>query len=101
MKPTWDAMAMGIAMQPVPPDLAKVVTIKCNDCEVVQQNRSWHFLGVQCRPCESFNTVVERITMMGTEAYEFLLREDPPANHARVLHRRASVGVPPPHMPPR
>lgn len=74
MKPTWDAMAMDIAMQPVPPELSKVVTIKCNDCEVVQENRSWHFLGVRCNQCESFNTVVERITMMGQDAHEFLLR---------------------------
>jgi len=74
MKPTWDAMAMGIALQPVPPELAKVVTIKCNDCEIVTENRSWHFLGVRCNECESFNTVVERITMMGQEAHEFLLR---------------------------
>ncbi|KAL7456311.1 hypothetical protein ACHAWC_007842 [Mediolabrus comicus] len=74
MKPTWDAMAMGIAMQPVPPELSKVVTIKCNDCEIVQENRSWHFLGVRCNQCESFNTVVERITMMGQDAHEFLLR---------------------------
>ena len=36
MKPTWDAMAMGIALQPVPLELAKLVTIKCNDCEVIQ-----------------------------------------------------------------
>ncbi|KAL7535438.1 hypothetical protein ACHAXR_006495, partial [Thalassiosira sp. AJA248-18] len=77
MKPTWDAMAMGISLQPVPPELCKVVTIKCNDCEEMQHNRAWHFLGVQCRNCESFNTVVERITLMGQEAHEFLLREDP------------------------
>lgn len=76
MKPTWDAMAMGIALQPVPPELCKVVTIKCNDCEKVQEGRSWHFLGVQCRHCESFNTVVEKITMIGAEAHEFLLRND-------------------------
>ena len=79
MKPTWDAMAMGIALQPVPPELCKVVTIKCNDCEKVAHNRSWHFLGVQCQGCESFNTVVEKITMMGQEAHEFLLRQDPAA----------------------
>lgn len=76
MKPTWDAMAMGIALQPIPPELAKVVTIKCNDCEVVAENMSWHFLGVRCKHCESFNTVVEQITMMGQEAHEFLLRRE-------------------------
>jgi len=79
MKPTWDAMAMGIALQPVPPELCKVVTIKCNDCEKVQPNRSWHFLGVQCQDCESFNTVVESIEFIGQEAHEFLLRQDPTA----------------------
>ena len=32
MAPTWQAMAMGIALQPVPLELARVVTIICNDC---------------------------------------------------------------------
>lgn len=76
MMPTWDAMAMGIAMQPVPPEMCKVVTIMCNDCEVVQANQAWHFLGVQCRHCQSFNTVVDRITMTGQEAHQFLLWEN-------------------------
>lgn len=96
MKPTWDAMAMGIALQPVPPELAKVVTIKCNDCEVMQADRGWHFLGVQCRNCESFNTVVDRITKMGHEAHEFLLRVDPPVNAALLQRRRASMSAPAP-----
>jgi len=92
MKPTWDAMAMGIALQPVPPELCKVVTVKCNDCEDVQVNRGWHFLGVQCARCESFNTVVERITMMGQEAHEFLLREDLPQVGGFVGSNGASGG---------
>ena len=96
MKPTWDAMAMGIALQPVPPELCKVVTIKCNDCEEIQQNRAWHFLGVQCKHCESFNTVVERITMMGQEAHEFLLREDPhPSTAAGANNSGANNGTSP------
>jgi len=74
MKPTWNALAISITMQPVPPEMAKVVTIKCNDCERTHENRSWHMLGVQCLYCESFNTVIERINMMGLEAHEFLLR---------------------------
>jgi len=60
--------------QPVPPELCKVVTIKCFDCESVQEDRAWHFLGVQCDDCESFNTVVERIEKAGQEAHEHLLR---------------------------
>mmetsp|Transcript_7236 Transcript_7236/g.11045 ORF Transcript_7236/g.11045 Transcript_7236/m.11045 type:complete len:730 (+) Transcript_7236:161-2350(+) len=92
MKPTWDAMAMGIALQPVPPELAKVVTIKCNDCEIVTENRSWHFLGVRCNECESFNTVVERITMMGQEAHEFLLRMELQQLPARAGEVYATAG---------
>ena len=96
MKPTWDAMAMGIALQPVPPELAKVVTIKCNDCEVIQADRGWHFLGVQCHNCESFNTVVDRTTMIGQEAHNFLLRADPPTNSAFLQRRRATIMAPTP-----
>jgi len=72
MMPTWNAMAAGVALQPVPPELCRVVNIQCNDCEQNDHGRAWHFLGVQCRNCCSFNTVVDRIIMSGEEAHEFL-----------------------------
>lgn len=72
MMPTWNAMAAGVALQPVPPELCRVVNITCNDCEEQDDARAWHFLGVQCRNCSSFNTVVDRIIMSGEEAYDFL-----------------------------
>ena len=72
MAATWSAMAMGIALQPVPADLARVVTIVCYDCEQHDDNRRWHFLGVRCMKCMSFNTTVERTTMMGRDAAAFL-----------------------------
>lgn len=72
MMPTWNAMAAGVAMQTVPAELARVVNITCNDCEKSDDARAWHFLGVQCRNCSSFNTVVDRIIMSGEEAHEFL-----------------------------
>jgi RING finger/CHY zinc finger protein 1 len=72
MAPTWQAMAMGIALQPVPPELARVVTIICNDCEQRDSDRRWHFLGVRCHKCMSFNTTIERTTMTGREAAGFL-----------------------------
>ncbi|KAG7364765.1 zinc-ribbon domain containing protein [Nitzschia inconspicua] len=72
MMPTWNAMAAGVALQSVPPELARVVNITCNDCEETEDARAWHFLGVQCRNCSSFNTVVDRIIMSGEEAHEFL-----------------------------
>ena len=93
MKPTWDAMAMGIALQPVPPELAKVVTIKCNDCEVGEANRSWHFLGVRCNNCESFNTVTETIQMMGEEAHEFLMRMEQQRLEERLPQLPPSVAA--------
>lgn len=72
MEQTWSAMAMGIALQPVPPDMARVVNISCNDCEQKGENRRWHFLGVQCEFCTSFNTTVEATVMTGQEADDFL-----------------------------
>eukprot|EP00957_Ditylum_brightwellii_P074729 5680040-Ditylum_brightwellii.AAC.1 len=89
MLPTWNAMAMGIALQPVPPDLAKAVTIVCNDCEKSEENRAWHFLGVQCRHCQSFNTVVERIAMVGPQAHEFLMVADPHPLHLEAQQQQA------------
>lgn len=72
MIPTWNAMAHAVALQPVPPELARVVNITCIDCEQLEAARAWHFLGVQCRNCSSFNTVVDRIVMQGEEANLFL-----------------------------
>lgn len=72
MAPTWSAMAMGISLQPVPPDMARVVNIICNDCEQADEDRRWHFLGVQCLKCSSFNTTVQKTTLMGKEAAAFL-----------------------------
>jgi hypothetical protein len=72
MAATWSAIAMGIALQPVPVDMARVVHIVCNDCEQHDKNRRWHFLGVRCMHCMSFNTVVEETPMHGWEAAEFL-----------------------------
>jgi Zinc-ribbon/Ring finger domain len=69
MMPTWRAMAAGIAMQPLPLELARVVDITCNDCEESHTGRAWHFLGVQCHSCSSFNTVVDRLVLSGEDAY--------------------------------
>ena len=63
---------MGIALQPVPPEMARVVTIVCNDCEERDEDRRWHFLGVQCNKCGSFNTTVEATTLIGHAAAAFL-----------------------------
>lgn len=76
MEPTWSAMALGIALQPVPADMARVVDILCNDCEEKGANQRWHFLGVQCLKCTSFNTTVERTVLVGQEAADYL---GPPA----------------------
>mmetsp|Transcript_10873 Transcript_10873/g.22305 ORF Transcript_10873/g.22305 Transcript_10873/m.22305 type:complete len:581 (-) Transcript_10873:786-2528(-) len=72
MASTWSALAMGIALQPVPPDLARVVNVVCNDCEERDYERRWHFLGVRCMHCLSFNTNVEQIILQGPEAAQYL-----------------------------
>lgn len=72
MAATWSAISMGISLQPVPAELARCVDIYCNDCEEMDGNRRWHFLGVRCNHCMSYNTTVERVVMHGVEAAEFL-----------------------------
>jgi hypothetical protein len=72
MASTWSAIAMGIALQPVPPEMARMVHIFCNDCEHSDVNRRWHFLGVRCMHCLSFNTNVEQIVLQGRDAVDYL-----------------------------
>jgi Zinc-ribbon/Ring finger domain len=74
MAATWSAIAMGIALQPVPPEMARMVNIYCNDCESTDCNLRWHFLGVRCVQCFSFNTNVEQIVMQGRDAAAYLDR---------------------------
>jgi len=95
MQPTWNAMAMAIALQPVPPELSKVVTILCSDCEARDENRSWHFFGVQCRSCSSFNTIVLETTMTGHEAAEFLAQIEArdAIDNGTVMNQRIGEGV--------
>jgi RING finger and CHY zinc finger domain-containing protein 1 len=61
MAAAWEARARDIAEHAMPPDLQRIVDIMCNDCEVKSHNRQWHFLGIQCPNCNSFNTVVENV----------------------------------------
>ena len=67
MAAAWEARGRDIAEQPMPPDLQRIVDIMCNDCEVKSPGRNWHFLGVQCPSCNSFNTVVEQVVSSGND----------------------------------
>ena len=93
MEPTWSAMAMGIALQPVPADMARVVDILCNDCEEKGTNQRWHFLGVQCLKCTSFNTIVERTVLIGQEAADYLGPPDDITAEARIMAMAADQNV--------
>jgi RING finger/CHY zinc finger protein 1 len=79
----WNSMALEIALQPVPAEMSRVVDILCIDCDEKCENQRWHFLGVQCQKCSSFNTAVERTIFSGQEAYDFL---GPPRNIAGQAH---------------
>lgn len=61
MAAAWEARARDIAEHPMPDDLQRIVDIMCNDCETKSGRRQWHFLGIQCPQCNSFNTVVEQV----------------------------------------
>lgn len=66
MAAAWSARARDIAMQPMPEDLIRIVSIMCNDCEKKSDNLSWHFLGVQCPKCDSFNTALDQNVITST-----------------------------------
>ena len=66
MAAAWEARARDIAEHPMPADLQRVVDIMCNDCEVKSHRLQWHFLGIQCPRCSSFNTVVEQVVSAGS-----------------------------------
>jgi len=67
MAAAWDARARDIAEHPMPADLQRVVDIMCNDCETKSHGLNWHFLGIQCPNCNSFNTVVEQVLSSGAD----------------------------------
>lgn len=68
MAAAWEARARDIAEHPMPADLQRIVDIMCNDCEQKSHRRNWHFLGIQCPQCNSFNTVVEQVLSSGPNA---------------------------------
>lgn len=73
MTEVWSALADDIAMQPLPPDQARCVDIVCNDCGEHEEDRRWHYLGVECGSCGSFNTS-HNTKLTGEEAHEYLNR---------------------------
>jgi len=70
MAAAWEARARDIAEHPMPGDLQRIVDIMCNDCETKSHRRNWHFLGIQCPSCNSFNTVVEQVCSTGQGGYD-------------------------------
>jgi len=70
MAAAWEARARDIAEHPMPSDLQRIVDIMCNDCETKSHARNWHFLGIQCGHCSSFNTVVEQVLSSGAPGGE-------------------------------
>lgn len=68
MAAAWEARARDISEHPMPADLQRIVDIMCNDCETKSPRRQWHFLGIQCPGCSSFNTVVEHVLSVGPDA---------------------------------
>jgi RING finger/CHY zinc finger protein 1 len=53
----WSEITFAIQAQPMPPEYDREVDINCNDCGASCKAR-FHFLGVQCAQCESYNTQI-------------------------------------------
>ena len=51
----WAQTERQIQMQPMPPEYQKRVLIRCHDCEK-ECVADFHFIGVQCKFCQGFNT---------------------------------------------
>jgi len=58
MMQEWASRARDIELQPMPPTMMRKVSILCNDCNVSSNDLNFHFLGVRCPPCGSFNTSI-------------------------------------------
>jgi RING finger/CHY zinc finger protein 1 len=82
MSAAWASLARDVAAQPLPPDQTRCVDISCNDCEVREKNRRWHYLGVQCKNCGGFNTT-HNIKMTGLEAHKYLHTLEAERNESR------------------
>lgn len=67
MEEAWTSRARDIEMQPMPPNLSREVCIICNDCARKTRSLQWHFLGVQCPSCRSFNTSIVSNENSGVE----------------------------------
>lgn len=56
MQNVWDSYEDEIAITPMPPELSgRQVSLLCNDCHE-QSEATFHFLGLKCGHCGSFNT---------------------------------------------
>ncbi len=56
MSTYWILMDNEIIMHPLPEEIKKKVNILCYDCENKTENIDWHFIGIKCGPCNSYNT---------------------------------------------
>ena len=55
MTSVWEEISLSIDAQPMPSEYAREVEIVCNDCEGYCR-AFFHFLGMQCDICGSYNT---------------------------------------------
>jgi hypothetical protein len=54
----WESLARQIDELPIPTAVETMVDIHCSDCDGTSFNRKWHFMGVQCPTCTSFDTTI-------------------------------------------
>lgn len=56
MQYNWFVLDTEILLHPLPEELNKKVDILCYDCENKTENIDWHFIGIKCGNCGSYNT---------------------------------------------
>lgn len=56
MSAHWNMMRIEIILHPLPDEIKKNVTIICYDCGSTTNDTAFHFIGMECSSCHSFNT---------------------------------------------
>lgn len=55
----WSLTDQEILQHPLPPEAARKRNIMCYDCNAKTLDADWHFFGIKCHTCGSYNTSTE------------------------------------------
>lgn len=85
MKSSWEKMDIWVSENPMPSIFEKTIsTILCNDCECKSEEK-YHYVGIKCSKCGSYNTTVLTNTGMPTSEEIIAFDEQERAQHQQYI----------------